>query len=99
MPDLIAKGTVSKMQPTAFDEASRLTYGRLYWMTTAVIVLATVAAWVWGEHWMQVTVGVIGLCFIVVVGVVNHLRMNRIARERERQRERERRADPDRDVG
>jgi len=79
------------MQPTAFDEASRQTYGRLYWTITVVIVLATVAAWIWGEHWMQVTVGVIGLCFIVVVGVVNHLRMNRIVRER--------RADPDRDGG
>lgn len=88
---MTAKGTVPKMQPTAFDEASRQTYGRLYWTITVVIVLATVAAWIWGEHWMQVTVGVIGLCFIVVVGVVNHLRMNRIVRER--------RADPDRDGG
>lgn len=70
------------MRPTAFDEASRRTYGRPYWTITAVLLLATVAAWLWGERWMQTALGVIALTFIVVVGVVNHLRMNRIVRER-----------------
>jgi len=72
------------MLPTAFDEASRQTYGRLYWVITAVLVVATVAAWIWGERWAQVTVGVVALAFILVVGVVNHRRMNRIARDRAR---------------
>jgi len=72
------------MLPTAFDEASRQTYGRLYWGITAVLVVATVAAWIWGERWAQVTVGVVALAFILLVGVVNHRRMNRIAHDRAR---------------
>jgi len=68
----------------AFDEASRQTYGRLYWTITGILVLATLAAWLWGESWLQVTVGAVAVSFIIVVGVVNHLRMNRIARERAR---------------
>jgi hypothetical protein len=77
------------MRPTAFDEASRQTYGRLYWTITGVLVLATIAAWLWGERWMQTTVGVTALVFILVVGIINHRRMNRIVREREREGERE----------
>lgn len=73
------------MRPTAFDEASRQTYGRLYWTITGLLLLATIAAWLWGERWMQTAVGVTALGFIVVVGVVNHRRMNRIVRERERE--------------
>lgn len=73
---------MTKMRPTAFDEASRQTYGRLYWTITGVILLSTVAAWIWGERWVQVTLGVIALAFIVVVGALNHLRMNRIVRQR-----------------
>ena len=70
------------MQPTAFDEASRRTYGRAYWIIAAALALPSVAAWIWGDRWVQTTVGVVALVFILVVGVVNHLRMNRIARER-----------------
>jgi len=70
------------MEPTAFDEASRRTYGRAYWLITAALVLASVAAWVWGDRWVQTTVGAVALIFILVVGVINHLRMNRIARQR-----------------
>jgi Zn-dependent protease with chaperone function len=81
---MATRGPVTTMLPTAFDEASRQTYGRLYWVVTAVLVVATVAAWVWGERWAQVTVGVVALAFILVVGVVNHRRMNRIARDRAR---------------
>ena len=71
------------MRPTAFDEASRQTYGRLYWTITGVLALVTIAAWIWGEPWMQRALGVAALGFIVVVGVINHRRMNRIVRERE----------------
>jgi len=81
------------MRPTAFDEASRQTYGRLYWTITGLLVFATIAAWLWGERWMQTTVGVTALVFILAVGVINHRRMNRIVRERERE------GDPDPDPG
>ena len=70
------------MEPTAFDEASRETRGRLYWIITAVLLLATVAAWVWGERWLQLTLGVVALAFIVVTGIIANVRMNRIVRER-----------------
>jgi len=73
------------MRPTAFDEASRQTYGRLYWTITGLLVFATIAAWLWGERWMQTTVGATALVFILVVGVINHRRMNRIVRERKRE--------------
>jgi FtsH-binding integral membrane protein len=85
MPDLTVKGPETTMQPTAFDEASRQTYGRWYWFITAALVLATIAAWLWGEQWMRTALGVVALVFILVVGIVNHVRMNRIVRQRERQ--------------
>lgn len=71
------------MQQTAFDEASRQTYGRLYWSLTALLVLATLAAWLWGDDRARFAVGVVSIVYIVVFGVVNHRRMNRIARERD----------------
>lgn len=70
------------MQRTAFDEASRQTYGRLYWTIIGVLVLATIAAWVWGDSFSRSLVGGLSLVYLVVVGVINHVRMNRIARER-----------------
>ena len=71
------------MQPTAFDEASRQTYGRLYWTLTGILVLATVAAWLWAGNPVRFAVGAVSIAHIVVFGVVNHRRMNRIARERD----------------
>jgi len=76
-------------QRTAFDEASRRTYGRLYWTLTGLLVLATIAAWIWGDDGTRFVVGAVSIVYIVVVGVINHLRMNRLARERERESGRE----------
>ena len=76
-------------QRTAFDEASRRTYGRLYWTLTGLLALATIAAWIWGDDGTRFVVGAVSIVYIVVVGVINHLRMNRLARERERESGRE----------
>lgn len=72
------------MQRTAFDEASRQTYGRLYWTITGLLVLATVAAWLWADDVVRFVVGVVSLVHIAAFGIVAHRRMNRIARDRER---------------
>jgi FtsH-binding integral membrane protein len=71
------------VQRTAFDEASRRTYGRLYWTLTGLLVLATVAAWLWADDRVRFAVGAVAVVHIVVFGIVNHRRMNRIARERD----------------
>jgi hypothetical protein len=83
MPDVRERGSVMA-QRTAFDEASRRTYGRLYWTLTTLLVLATIAAWVWGDDSTRFVVGAVSIVYIVAVGAVNHVRMNRIARERAR---------------
>lgn len=70
------------MEPTAFDEASRATRGRTYWIITGVLVVTTVAAWIWGEQWLRLTLGVLAMVFIVATGVITHVRMNRIVRDR-----------------
>jgi hypothetical protein len=74
--------TVAEKQRSAWSEASRSTYGALYWSFTALLTLATIAAWLWGDQSVRFAVGVTGIVFVIGSGIVQHWRMNRIARER-----------------
>ena len=73
---------MAEKQRSAWSEASRGTYGVLYWSFTALLTLATVAAWLWGDQSVRFAVGVTGIVFVIGSGIVQHWRMNRIARER-----------------
>lgn len=82
-------------QRSAWAEASRNTYGRIYWSLTVVLTLATIAAWLWGDESTQFVMSAVAIVFVFVFGAIHHIRMNRIAREREERL----RDEPERDAG
>jgi hypothetical protein len=76
-------------QRSAWSEASRETYGVVYWTLTALLTLATIAAWIWGDSAVRLVVSLAAIAHIFVFGAIHHRRMNRIAREREEDQQRD----------
>jgi hypothetical protein len=83
MPEPAADGATMVKERSAFSEAGRRTYGVVYWSLTVLLTLATVASWLWGTTAARFAVSATAIAFVIVVGAVHHLRMNRIARDRD----------------
>ena len=88
MPEVAAGNgaMMTEKRRSAWSEASRETYGVLYWSLTVLLTLATVASWIWGDGGVRFAVSVVAIVFVIATGVLHHRRMNRIARERDEDR-------------
>jgi len=88
MPEVAAENgaMMTEKRRSAWSEASRETYGVLYWSLTVLLTLATVASWIWGDGGVRFAVSVVAIVFVIATGVLHHRRMNRIARERDEDR-------------
>ena len=84
MPEMgTGSGIMTDKQRSAWSEASRHTYGVVYWSLTVLLTLATVASWIWGGSAVRFAVSAAAIVFVFVFGTIHHRRMNRIARERD----------------
>jgi hypothetical protein len=73
---------MAQKQRSAWSEAGRPTFGLVYWSLTALLTLATIASWIWGDGAVRFAVSATAVVFVFVAGAVHQRRMNRIDHER-----------------